>query len=44
MRCEEFERIIYEGGSATPDMQAHAERCAACRALMENAGVLAGAR
>ena len=44
MRCEEFERIIYEGGRATPDMQAHAERCAACRALMENAGVLAGAR
>ena len=44
MRCEEFERIIYEGGSATPDMQAHAERCSACRALMENAGVLAGAR
>ena len=44
MRCEEFERIIYEGGRATPDMQAHAERCAECRALMENADVLSGAR
>ena len=44
MRCEEFERIIYEGGRATPDMQAHAERCAACRALVENADLLSGAR
>ena len=44
MRCEEFERIILSGGEITPDMREHAQRCAACRALMENADVLSGAR
>ena len=44
MRCEEFERIILSGGEITPDMREHAQRCAACRALMENADVLSGVR
>ena len=44
MRCEEFERIILSGGEITPDMREHAKHCAACRALMENADVLSGAR
>ena len=44
MRCEEFERIILSGGEITPDMREHAQRCAACRALEENADVLCGAR
>ena len=44
MRCEEFERIILSGGEITPDMRDHAQHCAACRALEENADVLSGAR
>lgn len=44
MRCEEFERIILSGGEITPGMREHAQRCAACRALEENADVLSGAR
>ena len=44
MRCEEFERIILSGREITPDMREHAQHCAACRALMENADVLSGAR
>lgn len=44
MRCEEFERIILSGGEITPDMREHAQHCAACRTLMENADVLSGAR
>ena len=44
MRCEEFERIIFSGGKITPDMREHAQHCAACRALEENADALSGAR
>ena len=44
MRCEEFERIILSGGEITPDMRDHAQHCAACRALEENADGLSGAR
>lgn len=44
MRCEEFERIILSGREITPDMRDHAQHCAACRALEENADVLSGAR
>ena len=44
MRCEEFERIILSGGEITPDMRDHAQHCAACRALEENADVLSSAR
>lgn len=44
MRCEEFERIIFSGGEATPEMREHAKGCAACRALLDHADVLAGAR
>lgn len=44
MRCEKFERIILSGGEITPDMRDHAQHCAACRALEENADVLSGAR
>lgn len=44
MRCEEFERIVFAGGGVTPQMRGHAKGCEACRALMENADVLSGAR
>lgn len=44
MRCEEFERIVFSGGEVTPQMRGHARECEACRALMENADVLSGAR
>lgn len=44
MRCEEFERVIFSGGEATPEMREHAKGCAACRALLDHADVLAGAR
>ena len=40
MRCEEFERVMFEGGDVTPQMLEHAKVCEACRALMENADVL----
>ena len=42
MRCEELERIVFEGGEVTEEMLGHAETCEACRALLENAEVLRG--
>ena len=48
MRCEALEEIIFSGRDATQQerraMEEHARGCAACRALMENADVLRGAR
>lgn len=48
MRCEELETILFSGREIAPEeresMRRHAETCEACRALMEHADVLAGAR
>jgi len=43
MRCEAFEAIVFSGGEVTEAMREHAQGCEACRALMENADVLADA-
>lgn len=46
MRCEELEAIIFSGREITAEeraeMEAHAETCEACRALMDNADALRG--
>lgn len=48
MRCEELEAIVFSGREATQEeraaMQAHAKTREACRALMDSADVLGGAR
>ena len=48
MKCEEVEAIVFSGRKATKEeMNAaweHAERCLACRALLNEADVLSGAR
>ena len=46
MRCEELEAIVFSGREITAEeraeMEAHAETCEACRALMDNADALRG--
>ena len=46
MRCEELEAIVFSGREITAEeraeMEAHAETCEACRALMDNADALHG--
>ena len=46
MRCEELEAIVFSGREITTEeraeMEAHAETCEACRALMDNADALRG--
>lgn len=42
MRCEEFEKTLFEGGEVSEAMRAHAENCEACRVLLEHADVLSG--
>lgn len=48
MRCEALEELIFSGRDVTAQerqaMEAHAQGCAACRALMAQADVLRGAR
>lgn len=48
MRCEDMEKIVFSGEAVSEQtreaMRAHAAHCEACRALMENADVLSGAR
>lgn len=48
MRCEELEAIVFSGREATAEereeMEAHAKTCEACRALLDNADVLADAQ
>ena len=48
MRCEALEEIIFSGRETTAlerrAMEAHAQHCAACRALLEQEDVLRGAR
>ena len=45
MRCEELEAIVFSGRKVTAEereeMEAHAKTCEACRALLDNADVLA---
>lgn len=46
MRCEELEAIVFSGRAVTAEereeMEAHAQTCEACRALLDNADVLSG--
>lgn len=46
MRCEELEAIVFSGreiaAEERAEMEAHAETCEACRALMDNADALRG--
>ena len=42
MRCEEFERRVFDGGDVTQEMLEHAKTCEACRVLLEHADLLAG--
>ena len=46
MRCEELEAIVFSGREISAEerveMEAHAETCEACRALMDNADALRG--
>ena len=46
MRCEELETIVFSGREITAEereeMEAHAQTCEACRALLDHADVLSG--
>ena len=46
MRCEELEAIVFSGREISAEereeMEAHAQTCEACRALMDHADVLSG--
>lgn len=46
MRCEELEAIVFSGREITAEereeMEAHAQTCEACRALLDHADVLSG--
>lgn len=46
MRCEELEAIVFSGREISAEereeMEAHAQTCEACRALLEHADVLSG--
>ncbi|MFQ9447259.1 MAG: hypothetical protein ACLR4A_07865 [Christensenellales bacterium] len=46
MRCEELEAIVFSGREISAEereeMEAHAQTCEACRALMDNADALRG--
>lgn len=44
MRCEEFEAAMFQGKKPDAAMREHAAQCEACRVLMEQADMLAGAR
>ena len=46
MRCEELEAIVFSGREISAEereeMEAHAQTCEACRALLDHADVLSG--